>query len=130
MDGCKPLKSPWPAKSSMSSSGLETPFKDPTLYRSIVGALQYITITRPDISFAVNRACQRMHQPSTHDWENVKHLLGYLKGSLSDGLCLFSEFDLMLKAYSDADWAGCNIDRKSRSGFLIFLGHNLIFLEF
>ena len=67
-----------------------------------------------------------MYQPSTHDWENVKHLLRYLKGSLLDGLHLFSKSDLMLKAYSDADWAGCSIDRKSTSGFLIFLGRNLI----
>jgi len=48
---------------------------DPTLYRSIIGALQYATITRPEISFSVNRVCQYMHQPQIHHWKAVKCIL-------------------------------------------------------
>lgn len=57
-----------------------------SLYRSIVGALQYAMITRPDISFAVNKASQYMHHPTNDHWDLVKHILRYLKGSLYHGL--------------------------------------------
>uniref|UniRef100_A0A3Q7HR29 Reverse transcriptase Ty1/copia-type domain-containing protein n=1 Tax=Solanum lycopersicum TaxID=4081 RepID=A0A3Q7HR29_SOLLC len=48
-----------------SANGADTPFADITHFRSLIGALQYLAITRPDIQFAVNRVAQRMHQPST-----------------------------------------------------------------
>lgn len=54
------------------------PFEDPKLYRQIVGALQYATITRPDIAFAVNRVCQFMHSPTLPHWQAVKRILRYL----------------------------------------------------
>ena len=82
MDIAKPTSNPC----SFSKSTDFTKFHDPTLYRSIVGALQYLTITRPDISFSVNEACQVMHSPTHSDWTSVKHLLRYLKNSISDGL--------------------------------------------
>ena len=73
-----------------------TTFHDPTIYRSISGALQYLTITRPDISFSVNKACQVMHSPTKSDWIMVKHLLRYLKDSLSDGLFYSRNSDISL----------------------------------
>ncbi|CAN1184716.1 Retrovirus-related Pol polyprotein from transposon RE2, partial [Linum perenne] len=51
------------------------PFHDPKLYRQTVGALQYVTITRPDITFAVNRVCQYMHSPTVQHWQAVKRIL-------------------------------------------------------
>ena len=62
------------------------PLLDATLYRSMVGALQYLTLTRPDISFAVNKACQFMATPTTTHWLAVKQILQYLKGTLSYGI--------------------------------------------
>ncbi|XP_028095340.1 uncharacterized protein LOC114295309 [Camellia sinensis] len=88
-------------------------------------ALQYLTITRPDIAFTVNSACQYMHAPLLSNFNAVKHLLRYLKGTLDKGL-QFQPSPLVLIAYSDSDWAGNAIDRRSTIGFCIFLGPNLV----
>lgn len=55
-----------------------TPFSDSSLYRSVVGSLQYLSFTRPDISFAVNRVCQYMQNPHDHHWQAVKLIIRYL----------------------------------------------------
>lgn len=70
-------------KLSKSDSDL---FSGPTFYRSVVGALQYTTVIRPEISFAVNKVCQFMSNPLDSHWTEVKRILRYLKGSLSYGL--------------------------------------------
>ena len=67
-----------------------------------------------------------MNSPTHSDWTNVKHLLRYLKHSISDGLFYSSNSDISLELFSDADWASCSIDRRSTSGYLIYLGQNLI----
>lgn len=56
---------------------------DPSLYRSITGALQYLTLTHPDLSFVVNQACQHMHNPKAAHFVTLKHILKYIKGTLS-----------------------------------------------
>ena len=99
---------------------------DPTLYRSMVGDLQYLTITRPDISFAINCACQTMHNPSPLHWQRVKHLLRYLKGTISNSLFYSSQSKLSLEVFSDADWASSPLDRRFTRAYLVFLGRNLI----
>ena len=101
------------------------PLLDITHFRSLIGALQYLAITRPDIQFAVNRVAQRMHQPSKHDYHCLKRILRYIFGTLGRGL-LIRPGDLELWGFSDSDWANDKNDRKSTSGFLIFLGPNLI----
>ncbi|KAJ4816146.1 hypothetical protein LUZ62_028712 [Rhynchospora pubera] len=103
-----------------------TQFHDPQLYRSIVGALQYATLTRPDISFAVNRVSQFMQTPSINHWTAVKRILRYLSGTIHHGLRFTYGHPLTLHAYSDSDWAGCAIDRRSTTGFCIYLGGNLV----
>lgn len=99
---------------------------DPHFYRSIVGALQYATITRPDIAFSVNKVSQYMHNPTTNHWAAVKRIWRYLNGSSSHGLTLRPDSSFSLHAYCDADWAGCPDDRRSTSGFCIYFGSNLI----
>lgn len=98
---------------------------DPSLYRSIAGALQYLTLTRPDLAFTVNQLCQHMHQPTIAAFIAFKRVLRYLKGTLTFGLDL-NGGGLHLTAYSDADWAGDAIERCSTSGFCVFLGHSPI----
>jgi hypothetical protein len=97
-----------------------------TQYRSIVGALQYLTITRSDIAFAVNKACQFMQQPTTAHWLSVKRILQYLKGTLHDGLLLRPSPHLTVEGFTDADWGAQPDDRRSASGYLVYLGDNLV----
>lgn len=121
---------PTPMISSLKLSKHGTDYlADPTFYRSIVGALQYATITRPEISFAVNKVCQFLAQPLESHWTAVKRILRYLKGSLSHGLLLqpaSTHLPITIKGFSDADWGADPDDRKSTSGSCIFLGPNLI----
>lgn len=111
---------------SLLSSRQGEKFSDVRLYRSTVGALQYATITRPELSFNVNKACQFMHSPTVVHWQLVKWILRYLKGSLNHGILLFVPTTLNLHGYADADWTSDPNDRKSTSGFCIFFGGNLI----
>jgi histone deacetylase 1/2 len=76
---------------------------DSTRYRSIVGALQYLTLTRPDISFSVNKVCQFLHAPTTIHWTIVKRILRYIKGTLKLGLSFKRSSSSLLSAFSDAD---------------------------
>jgi len=92
----------------------------------VVGALQYLSHTRPDISFSVNRVCQFMSAPTTEHWVAVKRILRYLRETIGMGLCLHKSGSSMLSAFSDADWAGNPDDRRSTGGFAIFFGGNLI----
>ena len=99
---------------------------DPTPYRRLVGGLQYLSLTRPDISFTVNKLSQFMYSPSETHWQALKRLLRYLKGTLSFGLHLCRRPSHRLYAFSDADWAGDRDDRKSTTGYVVYLGGNLI----
>ncbi|GKB00556.1 ribonuclease H-like domain-containing protein [Tanacetum coccineum] len=99
---------------------------DSTLYRSLAGALQYLTFTRPDISYAVQQVCLFMHDPREPHLSALKRILRYVRGTLSYGLQLYSSTTSSLVAYSDADWAGCPTTRRSTSGYCVFLGNNLL----
>ena len=102
------------------------PFNHLSLYRSTIGALQYLTNTRPDISFAVSKLSQFLHSPTVAHWMACKKVLCYIKDTLSFGLSFHPAAILNLEGFSDADWA-CNVDdRKSMSGVCVFLGGNLI----
>ncbi|XP_019170539.1 PREDICTED: uncharacterized protein LOC109166104 [Ipomoea nil] len=124
MTDCKPLATP--ASTTQAVTPSDELFDNPTQYRRIVGALQYLTITRPDLSYAVNRLCQFMHSPTVDHWAMVKRVLRYVKGTMDYGLRLSASTSTSVQAYSDSDWAGCPVDRKSTSGYAVFLGTNLI----
>jgi histone deacetylase 1/2 len=125
MVDAKPVSSPMSSSQKLSLvSG--APYSNPSNYRSVVGALQYLSLTRPDISFAVNKVCQFMHQPTDEHWTAVKRILRYLKFSIHFGLLIKPSTSTQLSIYSDADWAGCPDDRKSTSGFCLYLGDSLI----
>ena len=123
LDLCKPLATPIPIGTPISKSNS---YHNPALYRSIVGTLQYLNMTCPDIAFAVNHACRSIHSPQSADWVRLKHLLRYLKGTIDYGLHIKQDSDPSLTAYSDADWAGNCLDRCFTAGFLVYLGGNLI----
>jgi histone deacetylase 1/2 len=127
MTQCKPVSSPLSTSEKLSLyEGTALGPKDATNYRSVVGALQYLTLTRPDISFAVNKVCQFLHAPTTVHWAAVKRILRYLKQSTKLGVKISKSSSLRVSAFSDADWAGCLDDRRSTGGFAVFLGTNLV----
>ncbi|XP_024179023.1 uncharacterized mitochondrial protein AtMg00810-like [Rosa chinensis] len=101
--------------------------ENPTSFLEIVGSLQYLTITRPDITFAVNTVSQFMRHPGVSHLVAVKLILSYVKHTLDHGLLFTPQRQpVTLSTYSNADWAGCPITRRSTSGYLVYLGSNLI----
>ncbi|GJR78435.1 ribonuclease H-like domain-containing protein [Tanacetum coccineum] len=99
---------------------------DLTLYWSLAGSSQYLTFTRPDISYAVQQVCLYMHDPQEPHFSALKRILYYVRGTLDYGLQLFSSSTTDLVAYSDADWASCPTTRRSTSGYCVFLSNNLL----
>ncbi|GJU08080.1 putative ribonuclease H-like domain-containing protein [Tanacetum coccineum] len=99
---------------------------DVHLYRSMIGSLMYLTASRPDIMFAVC-ACSRFQvTPKTSHLNAVKRIFKYLKGKPNLGLWYPRESSFDLEAFSDSDYAGANLDRKSTTGGCQFLGSRLI----
>ncbi|GJZ14760.1 ribonuclease H-like domain-containing protein [Tanacetum coccineum] len=103
--------------------GLDSdPVSDPTLYRSLAGALQYLTFTRPDLSYARDEhdtgpVCLYMHDPRDLYFTALKRILRYV--------CYVSS-TTQLSAYTDIDLAGSPVDRRSTSRYCVFLGDNLL----
>ena len=131
-----PVSTPLTTTANLSL-GDSPQFDNPVQYRQIVGALQYVTLSRPDITFAVNKVCQFMHSPTQNHWSAVKRILRYLQGTVSYGLLIKQESATLLHAYTDstytplnaffdADWDGCPDDRRSTGGYAICLGSNLV----
>ncbi|GKE31931.1 ribonuclease H-like domain-containing protein [Tanacetum coccineum] len=92
----------------------------PTLYHSLVGALQYLTFTRPDISYDVHQACLFMHDPKELHFSTLKRILCYIRGTLYYGLQLYSSSTSSLVACSDADLAGGLTTHRSTSSYCVF----------
>lgn len=125
MSNCKPCATPVDMKSKLSADEGKR-VSDATEYRSLAGALQYLTFTRPDISYAVQQICLFMHDPRESHLLALKRVIRYLQGTKAMGLQLLKGQSMKLTAYTDADWAGCPSTRRSTSGFCLFLGDNLI----
>jgi hypothetical protein len=125
MVDAKPVTTPMASSTSLSAFDGE-PFPDHTLFRSTVGALQYLSLTRPDIAFCVNKLSQFMHKPTLLHWQSVKRLLRYLKLTIQFGIQIYRNSNTSIHAFSDADWAGSKDDRRSTGSYCVFLGRNLI----
>ncbi|XP_020680835.1 SUPPRESSOR OF GAMMA RESPONSE 1 isoform X2 [Dendrobium catenatum] len=124
MTQSKPVSTPIACKITTSSTSQE-PFSNPQLYRHIIGSLQYLTPTRPDIQFAVHQLCQHMQHPLNQHFDALKRLLRFINGTTNTGIQFHSQ-DLTLRGYVDADWASNSLDRKSISGHCHFMGNSLI----
>ncbi|GJX97393.1 ribonuclease H-like domain-containing protein [Tanacetum coccineum] len=124
MLNCNPCRTPVDTEKKLGPEG--SPVTDPTLYRSLAGSLQYLTFTRPDLSYAVQQLCLYMHDPREPHLNAMKRVLRYLRGTTDFGLQLFRSPTSQLIAYSDAYWAGCPAMRRSTSGYCAFLGDNLL----
>lgn len=108
--------------SSKLSSFNSTSIEDPTLYRSVVGSLQYLLATSLDLAFFINQVCQFMHAPCVTHWQAVKHILRYLKHTIEHGLTITSSPSYAFVAFSDVDWTRCPDDHKSTDGYYVFYG--------
>ncbi|VFQ89230.1 unnamed protein product, partial [Cuscuta campestris] len=122
---CKPISTPVDTKAKLSATS-GTPLLYPSIYRSIVGALQYLTFTRPDLTYAVQQLCLHLHAPRSTHLTAMKRVLRYIHGTATHGITLHRTGTDSLQAYSDADWARCPDTRRSTSGYCVFLGDNLI----
>lgn len=99
-----------------------TPEVDASLYRRLVGRLLYLTVTRPDITFAVNLLSQFLSCPRQSHLDAAYRVLRYLKSAPGQGIFLPAAGGFDLHAYCDADWGGCATTRRSSSGYFITLG--------
>jgi hypothetical protein len=127
MAACKSYATPVDTNPKLSAtSGELLQPTDATDFRSLAGALQYLTFTRPDIAYAVQQVCLHMHAPRDIHLVALKRILRYIQGSLHLGLHLRPSSVEDLVVYSDADWVGCPNTRKSTSGYAVFLSANLI----
>jgi hypothetical protein len=122
MSNCKPCSTPvdTQAKLSEDDGPLVT---DATSYRSLTGALQYLTFSRPDIAYVVQQVCLHMHNPREPHLTALKRILHYLRGSLDYDLLLRPSPTSELVVYTDTDWADTC---RCTSGYVVFQGANLV----
>ncbi|KAK6160335.1 hypothetical protein DH2020_003716 [Rehmannia glutinosa] len=121
MDDCNPINTPVECGLKLCKDD-EANKVDPTLFKSLVGCLRYLTCTRPDILYAVGLVSRYMENPTTTHFKAAKRILRYLKGTINFGLLYSVSNDYKLVGYSDSDWAGDTDDRKSTTGFTFFMG--------
>lgn len=126
MDDCKPIGTPMEpglklTKAETSSDNYE--------YRNLIGCLMHIAVcTRPDIAHAVSFLSQFNNCFSEIHWKAAKRVLRYLKGTLNYRL-FFERSGLNIAGYVDADWASCEVDRKSYTGFVFKIGNSVVSWE-
>ncbi|KAL9408899.1 hypothetical protein AB3S75_047312 [Citrus x aurantiifolia] len=109
MQDCSPINTSMAIRSIPCSDDNEP--VDATEYRGLVGSLQYLTYTRLEITFAVNRVFQHFQAPTKANLKDLKRILRYHKGTLDFGPRFLSQSSLKLYAFSNFDWAGCPITR-------------------
>ena len=112
MSGAKDVSTPLSTTQSLQFID-GTAAVDNSEFRRIIGRLQYLSLTCPDISFAVNKLSQFMHKPTTTHWTATKRFLRYLKQTIFHCIQIHKVGLPILRTYSDADWAGNVDDRMS-----------------
>jgi hypothetical protein len=122
MTTCKPVNTMLSTSEKLSvHEGTLLGPNDATSYHSLVGGLQYSTLTQSDIAFLVNKVCQYLHAPTTLHLVAVKRILQYVRGTIDMGLQIVKSSSMYVHGFSDADWAGCAIPRVTKS-LITFIG--------
>lgn len=124
MLGCRPASYPIDPNHKLCAESGDPVNKD--RYQRLVGRLIYLCHTRPNISYAVSVVSRYMHDPRSGHLDAVYRILRYLKSSPGKGLMFKSFGHLNVEGSCDADWASCLDDRRSTSGYCVFVGGNLI----
>jgi Reverse transcriptase (RNA-dependent DNA polymerase) len=122
---CKPISTPIEPNVKMCAHEGKD-LEDATMYRQLVGSLIYLTLTRPDISYAVGVMSRYMQNPKKPHLEAVRRILRYVKGTLGYGLMYKKGGDCKLVGYCDADYAGDHDTRRSTTGYVFMLGSGAI----
>jgi hypothetical protein len=104
----------------------EGEYMDQKEYRSMIGSLLYLTATRPDIQFSVCLWDRFQASPGTLHRQAVKRIFRYLRHTPDFGLWYSASSSLALLGFSDADFAGCRLDKKSTTRTCQFLGSSLV----
>lgn len=120
--GSKPASTPMIPNLQLTKEGKL--LEDPGRYRRLVGKLNYLTITRPDIAYSVSVVRQYMSNPTDNHWAAV--ILCYLKGAPGRGILYKNHGHTRIECFSDSDWAGSKADRRSTTGYCVFVGGNLV----
>ncbi|KAK6151896.1 hypothetical protein DH2020_014531 [Rehmannia glutinosa] len=128
MEGCKIVATPLDNNKALKKEDGSLK-EDDSQFRSLIGSLLYLTSTRPDIMYATSFLSRFMHNPKESHMSAVKRIFRYLKGTIQYGLFYpknENEGGFKLMGYSDSDYAGCRVDRKSTSGTCQMLGNILV----
>ncbi|KAJ9545484.1 hypothetical protein OSB04_025191 [Centaurea solstitialis] len=125
MTDCSPIKTPMPTGNLLGPDLAGKPV-DQKIYRSMIGSLLYLTATRPDIMFATCFCARFQATPKESHLAAVKRILRYLKGTPELGLWYPKDSSFELISFTDSDYGGCKLDRKSTSGSCQFLGDKLV----
>jgi hypothetical protein len=125
MGEAKPLSMPMSTMTALDEDK-EGEAVDQKKYRSMIGSLLYLTAMRPDIQFAVYLCAHFQSSSRTSHHQVVKRIMRYLHFTPKFGLWFSASSSLSLCGYSDSDYAGCRVERKSTSGTCQFLGSFLV----
>jgi hypothetical protein len=125
MEDSKAMTTPMSTTTALDADE-EAEHMDQKEYRSMIGSLLYLTVTRPDIQFSVCLCARFQASPRTSHRQVVKRIFRYLRHTPDFGLWYSASSSLALHGFSNADFAGCRLDRKSTSGTCQFLGSSLV----
>ncbi|GJW29493.1 retrovirus-related pol polyprotein from transposon TNT 1-94, partial [Tanacetum coccineum] len=125
MESCDPVGTPMEIKDKLDLDQNGSPV-DATKYRSMIGALMYLTSSRPNIVHATCLCARYQAKPTEKHLKEVKRIFRYLRGTVNMGLWYTKDSGFELTGFSDADYAGCKDTFKSTSGRAQFLGENLV----
>ncbi|KAL9307408.1 putative RNA-directed DNA polymerase [Arabidopsis thaliana] len=116
---CKPSSIPMEPNQKLSKD-TGTLLEDGKQYRRILGKLQYLCLTRPDINFAVSKLAQYSSAPTDIHLQALHKILRYLKGTIGQGLFYGADTNFDLRGFSDSDWQTCPDTRRSGRGLYEF----------
>ncbi|KAK9673423.1 hypothetical protein RND81_12G166900 [Saponaria officinalis] len=121
MQGAKPVDFPMEQRHKLAlAEGHE--LRDVSKYRRLIGRLNYLTITRPELVYYVHILSQFLQAPKTEHWDAALRVVKYVKGSIDRGIVIEKGRGLELTGYSDSDWGSCPTTRRSLTGYFVSLG--------
>lgn len=123
--GCKPHSTPMDPNNKIRREDGEF-LENASQYRTLIGKLLYLTVSRPDISYSVNFLSQFMDKPTDVHLKAVHRVLHYIKGTVGQGIMFSSSGSPDIRGFADSDWAACPDTRKSITGFCMFIGESMV----